>query len=87
MYLPMVPLSISGGAFESGQFWAAVATVGRVLSAAGSGLALWAQSKAAAKQSADPVAELTERLRRPVRHALRHPVEAARRAFRFGHRR
>lgn len=48
-----------------------------LLASFGSGIALWAQSR----KASDPVADLTERLRHPVRWSLTHPVQAIRRTL------
>lgn len=51
--------------------WSTVASVASVV-------ALWAEQKARRPQ-ADPVDELMDRLRHPVRWSLRHPIVAVRR--------
>ena len=69
----MIPLSVLGGVFDTpgvtAQFWHAVASCASVV-------ALWAQARAQVR-TLDPVDDLTERVRHPVRWTMRHPVVAA----------
>lgn len=44
------------------------------LTHAAAGVAMWASVKA--QKADDPLADLTERLRHPVRWAVKHPVQA-----------
>ena len=62
------------GMFGDSKFWETVATLA-------SGIAAYA-SQRAAKPPVEPLDDLTERLRRPVRWSLKHPLLATRRAMR-----
>jgi len=68
----MIPIPLAGltGMFDAAGFWQNLASF---LGAA----AVWAQHRAAVKQ--DPIAELTDRLRRPVRWTMTHPIVSLRR--------
>jgi hypothetical protein len=70
----MIPLAGLSGVFDAAGFWQNMATF---LSTA----ALWAQQRAH-KPEPDPVDELTERLRHPIRWTMRHPFTAIKRKAR-----
>lgn len=72
--LRMVP--VVSGIFDNPRFlYEAIASIS-------SAVALWAQMKATGQRREDALADLTERLRRPVRWSLKHPLQATRRALR-----
>ena len=71
----MIPMSIVGVFEHSGllhQFWQGVAWTA-------SAVAMWAHTRAHKGGAIDPVDDLMDRLRRPVRWTMRHPVIAVRR--------
>ena len=51
-----------------------------VIASAATAIALWAQHRKAA--ALDPIDDLTERLRHPVRWTIKHPLRALDRAMR-----
>lgn len=65
-------------ALFEGHFWSTIASVASVV-------ALWAESKAR-RPEPDPVDELMERLRHPVRWTLSHPIVSVRRKVDRRHR-
>ncbi len=65
------PLVALVGVFDPSGFWQTLATVFGTA-------AVWAQRRAVPER--DAVAELTERLRRPVRFVAAHPIISVRRA-------
>lgn len=64
----LIPLPLVTGLFEGRTLFTVIASLA-------SAVAIWAQTHQA-RQPQDPVEELTERLRHPVRYFCRHPVRA-----------
>lgn len=63
----LVPLPLVAGLFEGRTLFTLIASMAGAI-------AVWAQTHQKAPQ--DPVEELTERLRHPVRYAVKHPFRA-----------